>query len=133
MADISQGKHRLAAVTFTTSHGGDGACWRNGRLGGIADAVQADRLAQIQPINFRPSIIVLIRLERLRRLPAHGLRIVNAALNCRESAACLRQLNAGLHAHIAHILHYLGRKFLTFLRAVADTCVVHQVAQPHQT
>ncbi len=63
MADISQGKDRLAAIAFAAGHGGNRPGGRNRGLGGIADAVLPDALHSLLPIHFRTTPIPLYKAQ----------------------------------------------------------------------
>ncbi len=63
--------------------------------------------------------------------PTQVLRIIDASLNRFERTARFGQLDAGLHRVEAHKLHHLCREFLSFLRAIADSHVVHEISKSH--
>ena len=131
MADVCQGKHRLAAVSFTSGYRGNRPGGGNRCLGCVADTIALDAIDDRLPIQRRASKISLVRSNRPRWLPNQVVRVVNAALDRRERPALPGQFNAGLHGSVTHKFHHLGAELLAFRRAIADAGVVHQVAQAH--
>ena len=86
------------------------------------------------PVERRSLIIPAKGLDRLWHLPLHAARlltVVDAALEGQECTAIFRQADTLFHAVIAHKLHDLRRKFLSFLTAIANAQFVHHVTQAH--
>ncbi len=131
VADVGEGKDRLAAVAFTAGDGGNGAGGGNGGLGSVADAVTLDAFHDGLPVEVGTVPVLLIFIGRGRRLPEEVAGIVNAAADGGESTALMGELDASLHGGIADEFHHLGAKILTSGGAVTDTDVVHEVSETH--
>ena len=133
VAHIGQGKDRFAAVTFAAGDGGDRPGGGDGGLGGVADAVFQDAVRDAGPIDDRAVPVVDVIHQRGGRLPGEVVGVIDAALDGRESAAFVRQLDAGAHGMVADEFHDLRGELQAFVAAVADAGVVHQITQPHDT
>ena len=79
VADVGQGKHRLAAVAFAAGHRGDGAGGRDGGLGGVADAVLPDAAHDLVPVDRRAAPTGACRARASWAVASSVLRVVDAA------------------------------------------------------
>jgi len=131
VADVGQGKDRLATVTFTVGHGRDGAGRGDGILGAVADAVRLDPGGDGLPVQRRAAPVVAVGRDRAGRRPLEILRVVETAADGRERAALAGQLDAGAHGVEAHKLHDLPGQLLPLFGTVAHAQAVHDVGQAH--
>jgi len=110
MAHVSQGKHRLAAVTLAACHGANRAGGGDGGLGGVADAVLPDARNNFIPIhNWSPPIQAVFN-QWCWRLPGQVIGVVNAAFDDREGTFFLGQCHASAHGVVTHEFHHLRGK-----------------------
>ncbi len=135
VAGVREREDGLATVALHTGDGGDGACRRDGELGGVANSVRANSRHDAFPRQGRTAPIVARAAVQpdgpVGRLPGQRVGIVDAALDGGEGSALLRQLDAGLHGVIADEFHQLRREILRGLAAVGDPQVNQDVRQTH--
>ena len=102
---IREGKNRLTTITFTVRNSGDCPSWSNYLLGPIPYAMFLNTIGNPLPIELRSPKITFIGGERLRRLPADFLRVINRSLYLWKRPPLPRPVNGSKHCMVANKLH----------------------------
>jgi len=131
MSNIGECEDRFTAIALAASHSGDGSCRGDCGLRGISDPMTFNAAGDRIPLDLGHAPVMLIADQRFGRLPFHVIHVIDASFDSGERSAFFGEFNAGLHGGIAYEFHDLRAELLTFLRAIANAHMVHQVREAH--